>query len=446
MTQNQSLPEASVDYKSEHVKVTVQRLPGSQAKLEIIVSPQASQASYKQAVKAVNKEISLPGFRKGKAPDEVVIKKYEKPIEQEWRQILLQTSFKEALRLANLQPFNQNSIRCTEFKDIVANEPVKIVVEFEAQPIVPFIDVQELSLPHVQTPPISQHDVDQVIKNLRLYHAKWEDVTDRPVKEGDFVDLDIDNLEEGGSNICKDTRFEVTKGIMADWMRKLLVGAKLNETVEGVSEKENNPQRADDEQEEGEFKPTRCRITVKAIKHPVLPELNAEFAMKTGTKDVAELEERVKADLQRRAEEKKMLQLTRILDEKLLEKYVFDVPASLVQSEVAQRMAAQKEWMLQQHTPENEAHAIIEDMNVRLPIDVEKGCRLLFLLLGFAQQHNLNVTHDEIIAELSQQVAYGQAALGDMKDPNVVRSRITQGLLLRKAKNFIIEHVLQKKD
>lgn len=443
MTQNQSIPEASTEFKNDHMHVSVQRLPGSQVRLDITVLPEATEASYKQAVKSVNKEISLPGFRKGKAPDEVVIKKYEGPIHQEWRDIIVRTGFNDALKLVNLQPFSNDSVRCLEFKDHPRDQPAKFVIQFEAGPLVPHINVKDIKLPKLQDAPITQKDVDQVVKNLRLYHAKWEDITDRPIKAGDYADLDIENLDEG-ITICKDTRFEVVPGTMANWMCKMLIGAKLNESVEGISEKEDRPNKTEEEEEiDKEFKPTKCRITVKTIKNPILPELNEEFTKKTGTKDFAELEQRIREDLVRRGEEKKGQKLIRLLDEQLLDKYKFDVPNSIVSAEVNQRMMAQKEWMEKQNAPAQEAKKIMDDMVLKLPSEVEKGCRLLFLLLGFAQEHNLSVTQDEIISELSQQVAYGQASLGDMKDPNAVRARITQGLILRKAKAYIVEQALQ---
>lgn len=443
MTQNQILP-GSTEYKSNRLNVVVNRLPGSQVRLEITVFPEELEDAYKQAVKSINKEISLPGFRKGKAPDEVVIKKYEKPIHNQWRDIVLQTGFKEALRLANLQPFNSETIRCIEFKDTPRTEPTKLILQFEARPEVPEMDLQDISLPQLEAVPIKQKDVEQVVKNLRLYHSKWEDVTGRPVQEGDYVDLDIENLDEE-TTICKDTRFEVKKGSMANWMLQLLVGANLNDTVEGTSEKDENLPKDSDEEEPPEFRPTRCRMVIKTIKHPVLPELNEEFAKKAGTKDIAELEERVKADLKRRADEKRQQQLTRALDEALLNKYQFEVPASLVQAEIAQRLANQRDWMMSQNAKQEEIQSVLEDLEQRLPSEVEKGCRLLFLLLSFANQHNIEVSPEEIISELSQQIAYGQIPQ-DIKDPNLVRDRISQSLLLRKTKNYIVNQVLDKRN
>lgn len=449
MTQDQSLPNTETEFKSEHIAVSVSRLPGSRVKLDISVTPQAVEASYLKAIKAVNKEVSLPGFRKGKAPDDIIVKKFENSVDKEWRNLVINTGFNEAVRLINLQPFRQQSVRCTDVKGISRTEGAKFVIEFEAGPVVPLIDMHDLSLPPMNVPHISEENIDQVIRNLQLHHAQWEDVTGRTVQEGDYIDMDIDNLDEGEAPICKDTRFEVAEGIMANWMRHLLIGKHVNDRVEGVSQKENMPNM--DEEEGGEppdFKPTRVRMIIKAIKNPTLPPLDDEFAKKTGATNVTDLTAKIRLDLQRRANEKvRMLQI-RQLDQQLLDKYHFDIPDSLIQAEVAQRMAGQREWMLRQNLVANEAQNMLNELERRLPAEVEKGCRLLFLLLRFAQENNLQVSQDEIINELTQELAYGAQGgrLSDMGDPNAVRARITQGLLLRKAKDFLVNNLSKRQE
>ena len=98
------------EFKNDNVQVIVSRSKGSRVKLEINVSPLATQAAYKQAIKAVGKEISRPGFRKGKAPDNYILQNYKGHVESEWNNILLNTSFQEALDLTKIYPFSKNNL------------------------------------------------------------------------------------------------------------------------------------------------------------------------------------------------------------------------------------------------------------------------------------------------------------------------------------------------
>ena len=62
-------------FENNNFKISVQEEPGCLVKLNVFVSPEQTNKNYKLAVKKINKEVSVPGFRKGKAPDSTVIRK-----------------------------------------------------------------------------------------------------------------------------------------------------------------------------------------------------------------------------------------------------------------------------------------------------------------------------------------------------------------------------------
>src|SRR5262249_7600353 len=155
----------------------------------------------------------------------------------------------------------------------------------------------DLKLHPVKLQEVTQKHIDETIENIRLHHAEWETISDRPVQEGDFVNLDIDAIEEPGFNICKDTSFEVKEGKMGAWMRKLIIGLNVNESAEGISEKEKTNTETECEEcvhnlEAQDFKPTHCRLTVKTIKKAILPALDEALAKKVGCDSVEQLRER----------------------------------------------------------------------------------------------------------------------------------------------------------
>lgn len=434
------------DFENEHISFKMTRSPGSQVTLEMVVKPEATKAAYARAMKAVNKEVSLPGFRKGKAPDDIIANKYAKPLRDEWLQIVLKTALNDALKIAHLRPFDESSIRCTEVKELSKENGAIFTIHFEASPEVPTIDLDKIHLHRLPTPPITEKDVDQVIRNIQHYHAEWNEISDRPVQEGDFVDLDIENIEEEPSRpICEGTRFEVKKGIMADWMHQLLLGVKIDESVEGISEKEEDSQNHfDEEEEEGlaEFRPTRCRLTVKTILHAELPAVDDAFAQKVGAKDLEDLKEKIKADLFRRADMRINNILHKQLDDAILKEYTFDPPNSLVQEEVENRAAAHEAWLRRQQKSEEEIENEMQELREKLPSMVASGLRIVFLMLRFAQEHSLSVAKEEIMAELSQQVSQG----AQLNNANIddLKARINQVLLMRKAKSYIINHLLPR--
>lgn len=407
--------------------------PGCKITLDISVSPQAVKAAHAKAVKTINKEISLPGFRKGKAPESYVIEKYGKQIKQEWNEILLNTAFQEALNLFKIQPFNSESIKCTPPKELLIDQPTQFTVTFEASPQVPVIDLNTLTLPNLPRKPISKEDIDGVTESLQLYYAKWHEITDRPVQEGDYVDLDIDKLDEPKESICKDTRFVVRPGRMANWMKDLIIGLHLNESVEGVSEKENDSE---------DFKPTNCRITIKTIKTAELPELDDSLAQKAGAHNLEDLQVQIVADLNRRADQDLLEVLRNHLDKTLLEKFHFDIPATLIAEEIKERLNNATERFKKENVPEEEIESRKEALAETMPKEVDNAYRLYFLLYSFAKKHDIKVTKEEVAQELSWRL-FGQWNDQRALDPSLedIRNRIANQMVMTRCRDYIVGHV-----
>src|SRR3989339_858183 len=99
---------------SDNVKVVVSQEPGCHITFHLTVPPQVAQAGYNKAIRAVNKEVSLPGFRKGKAPEKLVIQHYSKYVDREWRTLVMDTAFREAVELTQIRPLHQQAVEAPE--------------------------------------------------------------------------------------------------------------------------------------------------------------------------------------------------------------------------------------------------------------------------------------------------------------------------------------------
>ncbi|MEM1283508.1 MAG: trigger factor, partial [Chlamydiota bacterium] len=224
----------TTEHKNDHYTVQVDKEPGCQITFTITVSPEATKKEHVTALKGVNKQVSLPGFRKGRAPNELIMKHYAQHVEKEWKEALLHKAFQEAMKLTDVVPFTRESVKNADIKDCSLDEGAKVTVKFEAMPDVPEIDVATLNIETVEAEPVTEKKIEQIIEDIRYQFAEWENVEDRPVKEGDFVDVDIENLDDEGTFICQDTRLEVVKGKMGTWLIDLLIGMKPSESAEAL--------------------------------------------------------------------------------------------------------------------------------------------------------------------------------------------------------------------
>lgn len=109
------MTESKQEFSNDNLKITMERKPGCSISLDVTISPQATEASYRKAIKLVNKEVSLPGFRKGKAPEAMIVQHYAKYVDQEWKDLIVKTSFKDTLDLTKTYPINENTISFTSY-------------------------------------------------------------------------------------------------------------------------------------------------------------------------------------------------------------------------------------------------------------------------------------------------------------------------------------------
>jgi len=444
---------SQTEYKNEHLTVQLSREPGSIAKLSIVVSPTATKAAYEKAVKIVNKEITLPGFRKGKAPRDLVLQMYGKQVESEQREIVVNTSFTEALDLLEMRPFTNESIKVTNFKSMSNDKGAEFGIQFESYPEIPSIDPKRLKLNEIPVDSISDDQVKNSVQELRLWHAEWTEVNDRPVQADDYVDLDIDLLDDNRS-LCKDTRFEVKENKMGEWMRKLVLGKNVGESVEGMSENETKDKEADDcsgcdnpdHHHHHEFKPSKCCITIKSIKEPKLPEVDDAFAAKVGLKQASELEGKVREDLERQAKERTQNAMRIQLEKTLNKEYPFEIPSSIIENEMGFRLEAKMEEMLEERGSTGDVESMRKEAEKSAAEEAIEAYRVFFLLSKVISEHKMNVTQEEIMREYVKQMYMpaGESFINQKMEPEEIQRRLSSYILNRKAKDYILEHALAK--
>lgn len=425
--------------KTEHLDVILTRKPGCHIKLEITVSPEATRAAYTKAVKAVNKEISIPGFRKGKAPEAMVVQRFEPQIKKEWHDILLNTSFSEILSATHLYPYAsiEKSIKRAEIKNVSKENGAQLLLEYEAHPKIPSVDIEAFQLKPVITSEVTPDAIEETFHQIQLKLGTWDKITDRPVQEGDFVDLDIEALENPPRSICQDMRFEVVQGRMGNWMKKLVIGKSINDTFEAMSEKEESmPIEAEES-----FKPTLCRITIKAIMTSALPPLDDELAKKVGLQTIDELKPKVEQDLQKRAEDERKDQLRAQIENILLEKYDFDIPASLIATQMKETLSHKLAELRKHEHSKEHLQAMAKEIEANTSVELQRAYRLYFLTRKIAEENNIGVFENELMNEMFKQMMLpeGQGIVNQGMNTDEVRSKLFVNVLSKKVLDFLAE-------
>jgi len=447
---NQTQAIETQEFKNDTVAVKVARQPGCKLHMEIAITPTAVQACYAKALKNVRNEVSIPGFRKGKAPEATVLKNFAAPIEKEWRELVLKTAFYEAVSLTRLEPLTNQSITRSSLKKCSKEEGAEAHFDYETHPHIPDVNVKDLHVELAEAKKVPESMVDAEIEKERLRLAQSEEVSDPEytVKAGDFVEVDLDVLENPARNVFQGRLFHVSKEHMPDWAFDAVIGLKTNESKEVMVAPESaDPHHVHTDECNHDTTPKQCRILIATIKRGALPEVDATFAKKVGFDSVEELRAKVRAGLEKYQENMAADISRSTVANKLLETYAIELPDQLVRAEIQTRLPHVRQYFEQKEgaLPEGVAKTSDEEIKQQvLSISYAYLC-CLFLTKKIAIQNGLkyDVNYNDLMNELMQEqfTPVEHRVIFQGMQPEEVRARLEIRLTIRKTLDWVISQL-----
>lgn len=298
--------------------------------LDIVVPSTEIEEQVKLKLKAAQKDSKLKGFRKGKAPMDVVTSIYGPEIRQEVLWDLASKSFSKQAQEKDLKIVSRPNLVPEKLEE---GKDAKFKATFEVYPEVSLAKMNKISYTNYLCQ-ISDDDLDKTVQNLQKRLSQWEP-TDEISQEGDQVKINfvgkIDGEEfEGGA--AEDFTVEIGSKSMIEGFEDGLVGLKKGDTK---TLELKFPE--DYGKKELASKPVNFETQVNEVLKAKLPELNSEFFKSTGIE--ADDINSYKAEVRSKLEE----DLLNILDGKikqslydaLLEANEFEVPSAMIESEVS---------------------------------------------------------------------------------------------------------------
>ena len=298
--------------------------------LDIVVPSAEIEEQVKLKLKAAQKDSKLKGFRKGKAPMEVVTSIYGPEIRQEVLWDLASKSFSKQAQEKDLKIVSRPNLVPEKLEE---GKDAKFKATFEVYPEVSLAKMNKISYKNYLCQ-ISDDDLDKTVQNLQKRLSQWEP-TDEISQEGDQVKINfigkIDGEEfEGGT--AEDFTVEIGSKSMIEGFEDGLVGLK-----KGDSKILELKFPEDYGKKELASKSVNFETQVNEVLKAKLPELNSEFFKSTGIE--ADDINSYKAEVRSKLEE----DLLNILDGKikqslydaLLEANEFEVPSAMIESEVS---------------------------------------------------------------------------------------------------------------
>ena len=256
------------------MNVTVEKLEKGMAKLTITVTADVVAAAEDKVYKRQKSQISIPGFRKGKAPKKIIEKMYgEEVFLSDAINDVINETYPDAVKECGEEIVSNPKI------DLSQAEPGKDLVytaEVALKPEVKLGKYKGVEIEKLEAPKVSEEDIEKELKRQQDANAKIVDVTDRPVQNGDMIKLDFAGTVDGEAfEGGKAENYDLTigSGSFIPGFEDQLVGMNIGE------EKDVNvtfPEDYGQKDLAGKAAVFACKVN--AIKEKKLPELNDEFA------------------------------------------------------------------------------------------------------------------------------------------------------------------------
>lgn len=316
------------------MSVQVENLEKNMAKLTIEVSAEEFEKAVQNAYLRSRGKITIPGFRKGKAPRVMIEKMYGAGIFfEDAANALIQAEYPKAADESGLEIVSQPEI------EVVQIEKGKAFIFTAEVAVKPEVTLGEYKGLEVEVTPadVTEEEIAAELKREQENNSRTIDVDDRAVADGDMVTLDFEGFVDGVAfEGGKGTDYPLTIGSNSfiPGFEEQLVGAEI-----GVEKKVNVtfPENYHANDLAGKAAVFKC--TVKAIKVKELPELDDEFA-----KDVSEFDtlDAYKADIEKKLKERKEAVAKREREDKavdaVIENAQMDIPEAMIQNQIQQLM------------------------------------------------------------------------------------------------------------
>ncbi len=428
------------------MSVQVEKLEKNMAKLTIEVPAEEVEKALQNAFLKNKNRISVPGFRKGKVPRQMIEKMYGPEI-----------FYEDAVNEMIPDAYEKAADECGE--DIVSSpvidvtqiekgKPFIFTAEVALKPDVKLGKYKGVEIDRVETA-VTEEDVDAEINRERERNARNIEVTDRPVKDGDMTVLDFEGFVDGVAfEGGKGENYSLTigSGAFIPGFEEQLIGAEIDKETEIHVTFPEDYQAEDLKGKDAVFK-----CTIREIREKELPELDDEFAGEVSEFDTLE---EYKADVRAKLTETKEKEAKNLRQEAVVEAIVKDsdmeIPEAMVETRQKQMV---DEFMqsitMQGLTPEQYYQftgASRERLIAQVKPQAEKRIKARLVLEAVAKAENITASEEDYEDELKVMAEAYQMEVDKVREmlPEKNAAQIKEDIAVRKAAEFAVANAKEK--
>ena len=382
---------------------TYEKVSGNKARLSFVIPAEEFDEALQQAFLKLRKRINVPGFRRGKAPRRMIETIYgENVFYDDAFDLVSQDAYSEAIKEYDLHPVDRPQ---ADIDEIGAGKDLKFHVEVFVRPDVTLGEYKGLTV-EADLQKLTDEMVDARIEEDRNKASRTIDVEDRPVQEGDTVNLDyagsVDGVPFDGGTAAGQT-LTIGSHQFIPGFEEQMIGMELGE------EKDLNVRFPDEyHAEELAGKDAVFHVKVNGIQMTEKPELDDDFAADISEFDTFEAyKENIVSELTKQIEKNNDVMIQNALVEKAAENAQMDIPKAMIEDqadymvrEMSMRMSYQgirlEDYM--KYTGQT-----VEDLKMMYMPEAEKRVRNDLTIEAIRKAENIEPAEEDIEKEIAEQ-------------------------------------------
>ena len=391
------MAENPSDAAVEELPYTVRIEDAGPATKKVFVEVPKEEVAKKIAeqFKELRQEATIPGFRKGHAPQKLLEKRFSSDVKEQVRRDLISESYQKAVEKHSLQVIGEPEFENPEQIQLKDDAPLSYSFSIEVQPEVKLPEVKGLKIkkPRIH---VTEEHIDQAMLNLREQQGALIPIEDRGVQEKDYLVAEIHAMVDG--NVVShqaETQLIVRPGrlagIQVDDLPQQLAGAKPGE-MRTLALK--IPDTYPTESLRG--KDLQIDISVKEIKRMELAEVNQAFLDDLGFQNEKELRDALREQMDERIAFDIQYAMRRQVTDHLLANVTLDLPTKLSSRQEDRVVNRRAVDLLIRGMPREQIEANVDRLRRGAADEAIKELKTFFILQQVAKDQNVNVNEEEL--------------------------------------------------
>ncbi|MGB2856132.1 MAG: trigger factor [Dehalococcoidia bacterium] len=416
------------------MKVSTDKIEGSQVVLNIEVDAEEMESAIKKAYHRLGAKTTVPGFRKGKAPPEMLERYFgREALVEDAVEHLLPEVYDRAIQEQEVDAIAQPQV------EVLQIDPLSFKATVPVQPTIELDDYHQVKFEQ-ETVVVTEEEEAEALEKIRYMQAPWTPM-ERPAKSGDLLAIDVEGTVEG----------EVVINEKEGWYQ---LSPDLPNALPGFAEQLEGAEKGEERvftltlpAEQGESGGKECsfKVLVNEIKEKKLAEMDDDFAksLGQGLETLDSVKEKIAADLRSRKE----MEAKNNLEEKAIKALVdlarAEFPDIMVQNEIDHLMSEQERHFGDRHGLEdylNRLKKTQEEFRNELRPMAERIVLRSLVLQRFAELEGIEVSAADIDAEVENMMQYASdEGVRRLFDSSSARESLRRNLFIRKAIDRLAE-------